>query len=87
MKRPFERRFVGRSNAGLRAQIRDAVNGHLCGPAREQRVLSLAGTVALTAAGRATLASVAADYRAAATVQSCDCEACWAEIRSQEVAS
>lgn len=57
----FESRFVGRANAGLRAAIRRAVDGS---DDPSTAVLAVGHRVALTAAGRATLAIVAADYAA-----------------------
>lgn len=60
----FEKRFEGKNNAGLRAKIREAVRGHETGEERATAVLSLAGTVALTASGLLTLTQVAGDYRA-----------------------
>jgi len=79
-KRLFERRFSGKDNAGLRKAIRDAADGAMpaCGPVVERAVLGLASSVALTVAGKATLAEVAADYRAANGEGSprCDCDAC-----------
>ena len=59
MTRKFEARFEGRHNTGLRAQIRNVVNG-----ARDPgaAVRALAGAVALTALGKAILEEVAQDY-------------------------
>jgi len=74
----FDRHFAGRDNAGLRAKIRDAVEAHRCGESNAASVLSLAGTVALTAGGRATLERVVEDYRAAGDNTRCDCDACYA---------
>lgn len=75
----FERRFAGRSNAGLRKRIRESVDATMCADVRRRAILGLADTVALTAAGRATLAAVADDY--AAVVEDgnprCDCDACY----------
>lgn len=80
MSARFGRRFAGRDNAGLREMIRNAAGGVACGPEAARRVAALAGTVALTAAGRSTLAQVADDYRAgrAAYRPQCDCDACYA---------
>ena len=57
--RKFEARFEGRHNTGLRAQIRNVVNG-----ARDPgaAVRAIAGAVALTALGKAILEEVAQDY-------------------------
>lgn len=76
----FEKRFEGKSNAGLRAKIREAVVGGRCGIANEKSVLALGRTIALTASGQATLQQVAADYRAIGGERSsrCDCDACYA---------
>ena len=60
----FEKRFEGKYNAGLRAKIREAVRSNETGEERATAVLSLAGTVALTASGLLTLMRVAGDYRA-----------------------
>lgn len=81
MSRKFELRFEGKSNAGLRKQIREAVSGHRCGDANAKSVLALDRTVALSASGRATLESVAEDYRRAGESRGndrCDCDACYA---------
>lgn len=77
----FEQRFEGKSNAGLRKMIREAcgrVTGGSCGARYEQAVLNLGARVALTPAGKETLAKVAADYRRANGESSprCDCDAC-----------
>ncbi|MBA2722094.1 MAG: hypothetical protein H0U56_04190 [Methylibium sp.] len=62
----FERRFQGPDNAGLRAQIREAVK-----TAREngddvtRAIESVGRRVALTASGQHTLSAVAADYATA----------------------
>lgn len=78
--RLYERHFTGPTHAGLRKQIREACDAAMpaCGPRLERIVLGFASTVALDAAGRATLAKVAADYRAAQPDSSprCDCDAC-----------
>lgn len=76
----FERHFSGRSNAGLRKAIREAVGGHRCGESNARSVLALTSTVALTEAGRHTLSLVASDYREAGSSfrHSCDCDACYA---------
>ena len=82
MSARFDRRFAGRSNAGLRAEIRRVADGVMpaCGPVVERAVLALSCRIALTALGRATLADVAADYRAANGdyCARCDCDACCA---------
>lgn len=78
-KRKFERHFTGEINRGLRAKIREVVDGSKCGPWNRRAILSLAGTVALTAAGRSTLELVAADYDAVngRTKPTCDCRDCY----------
>lgn len=59
----FEKRFAGKDNAGLRAEIRNVARA-----AREEgrdvasAVESIGRRVALTASGRHTLAAVAEDY-------------------------
>lgn len=59
----FEKRFEGKDNAGLRAEIRSTVKA-----ARDDgrdvpsAVESIGRRVALTASGRHTLAAVAEDY-------------------------
>jgi hypothetical protein len=73
----FDRRFAGPANAGLRASIRYAAATPACGPSQARAVLSLRGTVALTASGKATLEAVAADYAAGpGYVPGCLCDAC-----------
>jgi len=59
-----EARFTGPDNAGLRASIRKIVASYDrgSGTSRPDAIRSLAGTVALSASGRATLDLVAADY-------------------------
>lgn len=63
----FERRFSGKDNAGLRAEIRRVAVSH--GPSThtpkelERAILAIADRVALTASGKHTLGAVAADYR------------------------
>jgi hypothetical protein len=76
----FERAFAGKTNAGLRAAIRDAVSGHRCGPANEASVLGLAREIALQPWGVETLKAVAADYRAVngGSKVTCDCDSCHA---------
>lgn len=59
----FDRRFGGKSNAGLRAKIRASAKIDGSPDDVERAVLSLARTVALTAAGKRTLTEVAEDYR------------------------
>lgn len=77
-KAKYERHFTGRGNAGLRATIRSVVEGHRCGPANAAAVLGLGKRIALTASGQATLAKVAADYRAVSkTKTTCDCADCY----------
>jgi hypothetical protein len=79
MARTHYSRFVGRNNAGLRKQIREAVAGHRCGDANAASVLALGATVALTAQGKSTLAEAAEDYRrTGAGQQTCDCDGCFA---------
>jgi len=81
----YEKRFEGKDNAGLRAQIREATLGTRCGAANAAAVRALAGTVALTASGQATLEQVAADYGALFPrgKTSCDCDACYAGNRQR----
>lgn len=81
----FESRFAGRANAGLRATIRRAVDGS---DDPSAAVLAIGSRVALTAAGRSTLALVAADY---AVVTSCCAKAdaehdTWVDhVRNREI--
>lgn len=55
----YEQRFTGKDNAGLREKIRDVVRD---APDPRAAVLSLLGTVALSAHGEAILQLVADDY-------------------------
>lgn len=84
-KRLFDRHFAGKDNAGVRKQIRDAADGAMpaCGPVVERAVLSLAGTIALTASGKSNLIAAAADYRAARKdwEPRCECDSCTAAGR------
>lgn len=85
--RKFERHFTGAINAGLRAEIRRTVSAERCGAANRTAVLSLAGTVALTASGRACLEAAADDYAAVggdgkATCECFDCKVARSEIQS-----
>lgn len=61
----FERHFAGKDNAGVRKLIRDAANGAVpaCGPSVERAIRAATANVAFTAAGRANLDAVVADYR------------------------
>ena len=79
MSARFERRFAGHSNAGLRKLIRESVSGDMCATSRRRAILAIAGTVALTATGRATLSEVADDYCAHVGDYSprCSCDACY----------
>lgn len=73
----YERRFAGKDNAGLRAQIRSVVTHERCGQGNAQAVRSLASTVALSAFGKACLEDVAADYALSlAKPAHCDCCSC-----------
>lgn len=59
----FEKRFPGKDNAGLRAEIRSAVNAARENGEDVARAVEAVGRrVALTASGRHTLAAVAEDY-------------------------
>jgi len=59
----FEKRFEGKDNAGLRAQIRETVKAARAdGRDVATAVEAIASRVALTASGRHTLAAVAEDY-------------------------
>lgn len=64
----FARRFDGKSNAGLRAKIRNAVVSESAGSPDDiaLAVLRIARVVALTAAEERKLADAAEDYRQAA---------------------
>lgn len=59
----FEKRFEGKDNAGLRAEIRSTAKAAADdGRDVAQAVEAIAGRVALTASGRHTLAAVAEDF-------------------------
>lgn len=59
----FEKRFAGKDNAGLRAEIRETAK-HAVEENRNVRtaIVAIARRVALSANGRATLELVADDY-------------------------
>jgi hypothetical protein len=59
----YERRFAGKDNAGLREEIRSAVQiARDNGEDVARAVEAVGRRVALTASGRHTLAAVAEDY-------------------------
>jgi hypothetical protein len=59
----FEKRFTGKDNEGLRAEIRKAVKAARAdGRDVATAIESIGRRVALTASGRHTLAAVAEDY-------------------------
>lgn len=66
MTTTHENRFEGRDNAGLRAEIRRVVEAHRAGEIEgltlSDAIRNVGRRVALTAAGRATLDLVVADY-------------------------
>jgi hypothetical protein len=62
----FEKRFAGKDNAGLRAEIRNSVKAaRESGDDVARAVENVGRRVALTASGRHTLAAVAEDYAGA----------------------